>query len=70
MVGKRATTSTLPQWWVMTNNKSVRQMTKAATKRARAARAMVTAMRVVGNKEGKGSKGHDLSNKGGVQQRG
>ncbi len=31
---------------------------------------MVTVMRVAGNKEGKGGKGHDIGNKGGMQQRG
>jgi hypothetical protein len=39
-------------------------MMREAMKRARVARAMVTAMRVVGNKEGKGSKGH--SKEGGM----
>ncbi len=40
----------------------------AATKRARVARAMVTAMRVVGNKEGKGDNEKDGGgNEGGVQ---
>ncbi len=48
----------------MTNNKSMHQMMRATTKRARAARAMVTAMRVQGNKEDKGGKGHGISNKG------
>jgi hypothetical protein len=38
----------------MTNNDSIRRMMMAATKRARVARAMVTAMRVVGDEEGKG----------------
>jgi hypothetical protein len=42
------------------------RMMGAATKRARAARAMVTAMRAAGNEEGKGSKGHGVGNKGGV----
>ncbi len=36
------------------NNKSVRRITMAATKRARVDRVMVTEMRVVGDKEGKG----------------
>ncbi len=36
------------------NDKSVRWMTMAATKRARVDRAMVTEMRVVGDKEGEG----------------
>ncbi len=40
----------------------------AATKRARVDRAMVTEMRVVGNKEGKGDGKKDgVGNKGGVQ---
>ncbi len=43
----------------------------AATKRARVKRVMVTAMRVAGDKEGKGDGKKDaVSNKGGVQQRG
>ncbi len=42
----------------------------AVTKRARMARAMVMAMRVPVNKEGKGGTGHDVGNEGGVQQRG
>ncbi len=55
----------------MTNDNSVRRMMMAATKRARMARAMVMAMRVVGNKEGKGDDKKDGGgNEGGVQQRG
>ncbi len=52
----------------MGNNKyeSMRQMMRAATKRARAVRAMVMAMRVVGGKEGKGSKGNGVSDEGGM----
>ncbi len=42
-------------------------MMRAMTKMTRAARAMVTTMRVPGNKEGKGGKGHGVGNKGGVQ---
>ncbi len=42
-------------------------MMTAATKMARVAREMVMAMRVAGNKEGKGSTSHGISNKGGVQ---
>ncbi len=42
-------------------------MMRAATKRVRAARATVTAMRVVGNKEGKGGKGNGIGDKGGMQ---
>jgi hypothetical protein len=53
----------------MTNNKSMRQMV-IAMKRARIARAMVTAMRVPVNKEGESSTGHGIGDKGGVQQKG
>jgi hypothetical protein len=49
----------------MTNNGSVRQMMRAAMKRARAARAMRMVMRMAGDKEDKGN-----SKKGGGQQRG
>jgi hypothetical protein len=49
------------------NGKSVRQMMKAATKRARAARAMASAMRVACNKEGKGGGGKSNGNEGGEQ---
>jgi hypothetical protein len=46
-------------------------MMMAATKRARVERAMVTAMRVAGYKEGKVDDEKDgLANKGGMQQRG
>ncbi len=41
----------------------------AVTKKARTARAMVTAMRVPVDEEGKGSTGHGF-NKGGVRRRG
>jgi hypothetical protein len=41
-----------PWWLATTSNESVRRMMRAATKRARAARAMGMVMRVVGNKEG------------------
>ncbi len=44
----------------------MQQMMTAATKRARVARAMVTAMRVVGTEEGKGGRGHDVGDKGGM----
>jgi hypothetical protein len=40
---------------------------RAATKRARAARVMVTAIRVAGDKKGKGGKGHGVRDKGGVR---
>ncbi len=43
----------------------------AATKRARVDRAMVTEMRVVGDKEGEGNnKKYGVGDKGGVQLRG
>ncbi len=43
----------------------------AAMKRARVERAMVTAMRVVGNEEGKGNEEKDgVGDEGGVRQRG
>jgi hypothetical protein len=46
-------------------------MTMAATKRARVDRAMVTEIRVVGNKEGKGNdEKDDVGDEGGVRQRG
>ncbi len=41
-------------------------MVMAATKRARMARAMVTAIRVVGDKEGEGSTGHVVNDEGGM----
>ncbi len=42
----------------------------AVTKRARMARAMVTAMRVPVDKDGKGGTGHGVCNEGGVRRRG
>ncbi len=39
----------------------------AATKRVRMARAMVMAMRVPVNKEGKGGTGHGVGNEGGMR---
>ncbi len=42
-------------------------MMRAMTKMTRAARAMVTMMRVPGNKEGEGGKGSGVDNKGGVR---
>ena len=62
--------TTRPRQWATTNNKSMQWMMMAATKRARMVRAMVTAMRVLVDKEGKGSTGHVIGNKGDVQQRG
>jgi hypothetical protein len=49
------------------NNKSMRRMTMAAMKRARVDRAMVTEMRVVGDKEGEGNDDKDdVGDEGGV----
>jgi hypothetical protein len=51
----------------MTNNESVQRMMMAATKRPRVERAMVTAMRMVGDEEGKGNDKKDgVGNEGGV----
>jgi hypothetical protein len=58
------------QRWVTRNNESMRRMMRAATKRAGVAKAMVTALRVVGNKEGKDGKGNGIGDKGGMQCRG
>jgi hypothetical protein len=70
VASKRASKITQPRWRAATNNKSVRGMIRAATTRARVARAMVTAFRVAGNKECGGSKGHGISNEDGMQGRG
>jgi hypothetical protein len=57
--------------WATTNNESVRRMMMAATKRARVERAVVTAMRVAVDKEGKGDDKKDgVGDEGGVQRRG
>jgi hypothetical protein len=58
--------TTRPQRWMTTNNKGMRWMVMAVTKRAMMARAMVMAMRVPVNKEGKGGTGHGV-NEGGVR---
>ncbi len=58
--------TTQARWWGTTNDKSVRRIVMAVTKRARMARAMVTAMRVPVNKVGKGGTGHGIGDKGGV----
>ncbi len=60
--------TTRPRRWARTNNKSMWWMVMAATKRARMARAMVTAMRVPVGEEGEGGTGHGIGNEGGVQQ--
>jgi hypothetical protein len=63
--------TTWPQWWATMNDKRVQQMMMAATKRARVERAMVMAMRVASNEEGKGNnKKEGISDKGGMRQRG
>ncbi len=61
--------TTRPRRWVTTNDKSVRRMTMAVTKRARVDRALVTEMWVVGNKEGKGDDEKDgVGDEGGVRR--
>ncbi len=51
----------------MTNNESVRRMMMAATKRARVERAVVMAMRVAGDEEGKGDDEKDgVADEGGM----
>ncbi len=59
--------TTRPQWWARTNNIGVRQMVMGVMKRVRMARAIVTAMRVPVNEEGKGVTGHGVGNEGGVR---
>ncbi len=61
--------TTRPRRLAMTNNEGVRRMVMAVTKRARIARALVTAMRVPVDKEGKGGTGHGVD-EGGVRRRG
>jgi hypothetical protein len=61
--------TTQPGGWATTNDEGIRQMVMTVTKRSRMERAMVTAMRVLVDKEGKGGTGHGID-KGGVQQRG
>ncbi len=58
--------TTRPRRRAMTNNKGVWRMVMAVTKRARMARAMVTAMRLPVDEEGKGGTGHGID-EGGVQ---
>ncbi len=58
--------TTRPRWWAGTNDKGVQRMVMAVTKRARTARAMVTAMRVPVDEEAEGGTGHGVGDKGGV----
>jgi hypothetical protein len=60
--------TTRPRWWATTNAEGMWWIVMAVTKRARMARAMVMAMRVPVNEEGKGSMGHGIGNEGGVRQ--
>jgi hypothetical protein len=62
--------TTRPRRWATTNDKSMWRMVMAVTKRARMARVMVMAMRVLVNKEGKGGTGHGVGNVGGMRRRG
>jgi hypothetical protein len=61
--------TTQPGQWATTNDESVRWMVMAVMKKARMAKAMVTAMRVPVDKEGEGSTGHGVD-EGGVRRRG
>ncbi len=59
--------TTRQQRWETTNNKSMWQMVMASTKRAKMAREMVMAMRVLVDKDNKGGTGHGIGNEGGVR---
>jgi hypothetical protein len=59
--------TTRPRRWATTNDESVRRMVMAVMKRARMARAMVTAMRVPVDKEGEGGTGHGVGDEGGAR---
>ncbi len=61
--------TTRPRRWGATNNKGVQRMVMAVAKRARMARAMMTAMRVPVDEKGKGGTGHGVD-EGGIQRRG
>jgi hypothetical protein len=61
--------TTRPRRWATTNDEGVWQMVMAVMKRARMARAMVTAMRVPVDEEGEGGMGHGVD-AGGMRQRG
>ncbi len=60
-------TTTRPRRQGTTYDESVQRMVMAVTKWARMARAMVTAMRVPVNEDGKGGTGHGVGDEGGVQ---
>jgi hypothetical protein len=63
--------TTRQQRWASTNDESMRWMTMPVMKRARVDRAMVTEIRVVGDKEGKGDNEKDgVGDEGGVRRRG
>jgi hypothetical protein len=63
--------TTRPRQWATTNNESVWQMMMAVTKRARVERAMVMAMMVAVDEEGKGNDKKDgFGNKGGGKSNG
>jgi hypothetical protein len=70
VAGKRASMTTQPQQRVRKNNESMWQTMRAAMKRARVVRVMVTTMRVACNKEGDGNGGKSDGDKGVMQQRG
>jgi hypothetical protein len=58
--------TTRPRRWATIKDEGMRQMVMKVTKRSRMERAMVTAMRVPVNEEGKGGMGHGVD-EGGVQ---
>ncbi len=62
--------TTRPRRWATTYDESMRRMVMAVMKRARMARAMVTAMRVPVDEEGEGGTGHGVGDEGGVRRRG
>jgi hypothetical protein len=62
--------TTRPRRQATTYDKSAQRMVMAVTKRARMARAMVTAMRVPVDEDGEGGTGHGVGDEGGVRRRG
>ncbi len=62
--------TTRPRRRATTYDESVQRMVMAVTKRARMARAMVTAMRVPVDEDGDGGTGRGIGDEGGVQRRG
>jgi hypothetical protein len=67
VAGERASTTTQPGHWVTTNKESMWRMMRAAMKRARVVRVMVTTMRVARDEEGDGNSGKSNGNEGVMQ---